>query len=164
MRAMMRECSENMFCIFCFSGYFHKISQNSVIPIFISWIILSCDFSMKVEYKGGHVARSPATNAVVYHCDLGEQERITKIHVYKGKRDDTGGETIVGFEFITNLRSCGVTGTRSEPGYGVGFASGHQLLSVEAWWGTGRRLRKIQLYFDYNCTSNGTQLNTQWIP
>ena len=118
---------------------------------------------MVVEFQGGQVVGSPPTTIIdAYQCFLGENERIINVKVYKAERahvNKPNHDMVVGFEFMTNLRSCGINGRRGQLGYDVGFASGHQLLSMEAWWGNSGYLRQIHFYFDYNCDSAGTRMH-----
>ena len=118
---------------------------------------------MTVEFQGGYVVGSPPAAIIdAYQCVLQENERIINVKVYKAERHYTlkpNHDMVVGFEFMTNLRSCGINGRRSQSGYDVGFASGHQLLSMEVFWGIRGWLRKIHFYFDYNCDSAGTLMH-----
>ena len=74
---------------------------------------------MRVEYIGGHVATSPETsNHDVYQCDLGENEWITEVKLYKGPNWNGQKTNIIGLEYLTNRnRSCGVHGSESEEGF-----------------------------------------------
>ena len=100
---------------------------------------------MFVDYGEGYSSQYLAVTSQFLSCELDATERITAARIYRGEK--YGVSIILGLEFITNVRSCGLFDEVTEE---IVQASGHQLLYMDGKLGS-HIIRNINLYFDYDC-------------